>query len=100
MPVAHQSDPATRYEVSRSRRDNRIALICGDGRFYSEDVPDQIRHLGPWIGAGRGDLEQLKPAYRALLAEQGFVLIYRHPYEWEPEVVPGTKPPTGTNLGA
>ncbi|HEX5999984.1 MAG TPA: hypothetical protein VFZ16_11420 [Hyphomicrobiaceae bacterium] len=85
MPVIHQSEPTTRYEVSRSRRDNRIAVICRDGRFYGEDVPDWIRHLGPWIGVGRGDIEKLKPAYRALLAEQGFVLIYQHPLEWQPE---------------
>ena len=79
MPMPHQADPASRYEVSRSNSDNRVIVLCRDGEFYS--LPHRILHLGPWTGAGRGDIERLKPAYRALLAEQGFVLIYRHPYE-------------------
>jgi hypothetical protein len=86
MPDAHQPEPVTRYEISRSGRDNRLNIICGDGAFYSSEVPDQLRHLGPWTGVGRGPVERLKPTYRALLAEQGFVLVYRHPYEFEPEV--------------
>jgi hypothetical protein len=85
VPEAQQPEPATRYEISRSGRDNRVNVICRDGAFYSSDVPDQIRHLGPWTGAGRGDIERLKPAYRTLLAEQGFVLVYMHPYDFEAE---------------
>ena len=83
MPKHHQPEPATRYETSRSGKDNRIVVICRDGEFYS--LPEHILHLGPWTGGRRGDIERLKPAYRALLAEQGFVLVYRHPYEWDPE---------------
>jgi hypothetical protein len=82
MPDAHQPTPS-RYELSRSNRDNRIVVICRDGAFY--DLPHPILHLGPWTGAGRGDIERLKPAYRALLAEQGFVVVYSHPYEFAPE---------------
>jgi hypothetical protein len=83
MPKSHQPEPTTRYETSRSGKDNRIVVICRDGEFYS--LPEHILHLGPWTGGRRGGIDQLKPAYRALLAEQGFVLVYRHPYEWDTE---------------
>jgi hypothetical protein len=74
---------ATRYEVSRSVNDNRIQVICRRGEFYS--LPHQILHLGPWTGGKEGHIERLRPHYRALLAEQGFVLVYRHPLEFAPE---------------
>ncbi|HEY1243214.1 MAG TPA: hypothetical protein VGF29_00140 [Hyphomicrobiaceae bacterium] len=89
MPETAQPQPAVRYEISRSNRDNRITVICRDGEFYS--LPTPILHLGPWTGAGRGLIERLKPTYRALLAEQDFVLVYRHPYEFAPEASPGTR---------
>jgi hypothetical protein len=38
-------------------------------------VPTPISHLGPWVGSKDGEVERLRPHYRALLAEQGFVLV-------------------------
>lgn len=72
-----------RYEVSRSHSDRSIQVICREGEFYS--LPHAILHLGPWQGGREGNIERLKPAYRALLSEQGFVLVYRHPLEFPPE---------------
>lgn len=43
-----------------------------------EALPQIIRQLGPWAGSYEGEVMELKPAYRALLAEQGFVVIYAH----------------------
>ena len=59
-----------RYNVWRSRQDNALHVICWNGKF--ECVPVQVRHLGPWIGSKEGDIDRLRPHYRALLAEQGF----------------------------
>jgi hypothetical protein len=62
-------------------------VICREGDFYS--LPSPLFHLGPWTGTRRGDIERLKPTYRALLVEQGFVLVYRHPYDFDPEATTG-----------
>jgi len=72
-----------RYEVSRSGTDNRINLICREGAFYS--LPHSILHLGPWQGGRKGEVERLPLHYRLTLLEQGFVLVYKHPLEFEPE---------------
>jgi hypothetical protein len=60
-----------------------VHLICREGEF--EKLPDPIRHMGPWAGSKEGKVDRLRPHYRALLAEQGFLLIHRHPYVFEPE---------------
>ena len=64
------------YEVWRSR-DNFLHVMCFDERF--DQLPDRIRHLGPWTGARRGEVQNLKLHYRLLLAEQGFVLLRTKP---------------------
>ncbi len=69
---------------SYSHADKDVHLICLDGRFY-EDVPDKILKLGPWQGGVRGEVAALKPEYRALLACQGFVLVYCHIKDFKPE---------------
>lgn len=61
------------YEKLRSA-DTKTHLICRDGEFDS--LPDKIRQLGPWNVGVRGEIQKLKPHYRALLAEQGFVVLY------------------------
>ena len=40
--------------------------------------PDPIRNLGPWTGGPEREVERLRLPYRALLGEQGFVLLYCH----------------------
>jgi hypothetical protein len=72
-----------RYEINRSGTDNRVHVICREGAFYS--LPHQILHLGPWMGSKRGEVDRLPLHHRLTLLEQGFVLVYRHPLEFEPE---------------
>jgi hypothetical protein len=55
MSERHQPKPAARYEIARSNRDNRINVICLEADFYN--LPDLIRHLGPWTGGERGAIE-------------------------------------------
>jgi hypothetical protein len=66
-----------RYEVSH--KDRSIHVICRAGEFY--ELPHEILHLS----AGEGEINRLKPAYRALLGEQSFVVVYRHLLEFSPE---------------
>jgi hypothetical protein len=46
-----------------------------EGEFAA--LPDRIRQLGPWAGSKEGDNGRLRPHYRALLAEQGFVVVHQ-----------------------
>jgi hypothetical protein len=70
-----------RYESARSAKDKALIVLCYEGQFYS--MPHPILHLGPWQGSHRGEVERLRPAYRAMLAEQGFVVVYAYPFEPE-----------------
>jgi len=65
---------AQRYEAYYASRDKDLFVISRDGEFDTA-VPARIRRLGPWFGASRGDIQALRPHYRALLAEQGFVVV-------------------------
>lgn len=64
---------AMRYEVNRSTRHKLYHVICRDEAFY-RDVPDEIRHNGPWWTVGRGDIDALKPEYRLAIARQGYAV--------------------------
>jgi hypothetical protein len=81
--IGAQRMPCCRYKCWRSGADKDLHLICREGEF--DGLPDRIRQLGPWVGSREGDIERLRPHYRALLAEQGFVVVHQHPYEFEPE---------------
>jgi hypothetical protein len=72
-----------RYDVSRSNSDNRIHVICREGAFYS--LAHLILQLGPWAGSKRGEVERLPLRYRLTLLEQGFVLVYEHPLNFDAE---------------
>jgi hypothetical protein len=50
------------YQTLRSVSDSHIFVICYDGRF--NEVPDHVRHQGPWQGMHRGEIEKLKANYR------------------------------------
>ena len=65
-----------RYEAARSNTDKSLHIICNDGMF--ESLPHCVRSLGPWQGLTGGAIETLKPHYRMLLAEQGFVIVYQN----------------------
>jgi hypothetical protein len=54
------------------------ALRGGVGGLRVPAGPDPIRNLGPWTGGTEGEVERLRLPYRALLGEQGFVLLYCH----------------------
>jgi hypothetical protein len=68
-------DEPMRYEAVRSNTDKSLHVIFNDGTF--EDLPHRVRQLGPWQGLTGGETEMLKPHYRLMLAEQGFVLVYQ-----------------------
>ena len=64
---------AMQYQTVRSVSDNHVFVICYDGRF--DELPDHIRHLGPWQGMQRGEIEKLKANYRRALARDGYALV-------------------------
>ena len=47
------------YQALRSVSDNHVIVICKDGGFY--ELPDHVRHRGPWQGMRRGEIDKLKP---------------------------------------
>lgn len=68
-----------RYQTWHSWTDRRLHIICHADEKAFDALPDKIRHLGPWgrVDGCAGDISRLKAAYRALVAEQQFVLVYR-----------------------
>ena len=82
---------AMRYNIIRSVSDKHLHLIFEDvhpqanGTDPFERVPQQLRALGPWQGLSTGTIQNLKPHYRLILAEQGFTLIYSHMSSFSPE---------------
>ena len=64
------------YKFWRSRQDKELHLLTLEGGF--DALPTPIRHLGPWQASKEGQITDLKLAYRVILAEQAFVLVYAH----------------------
>ncbi len=76
------------YEVYRSQRDHKdLHVIHYAERFY-EDVPDEIRHKGPWWGTARGNVADLKLPYRVALERDGYAIIVESMITFEPEPTP------------
>ena len=83
------------YKIIRSVSDKHLHIIFEEGpapidaQVPGSDpfqrVPQQLRALGPWQGLSKGEVEDLKPHYRLLLAEQGFTVIYSHMSYFSPE---------------
>jgi hypothetical protein len=73
-----------RYQTLRSVSDNHVFVVCRDGAFY-ELVPEEVQHLGPWQGMHRGEIEKLKPEYRAALARDGYALTRMETAVFKPE---------------
>jgi hypothetical protein len=61
------------YQTLRSVSANHVFVICYDGRF--DELPDHVRHQGPWQGMHRGEIEKLKANYRRALARDGYALV-------------------------
>jgi hypothetical protein len=69
----------------RSLSDNRVHLICRVDEAFA-DLPDRVRHLGPWQAMSRGDIAKLKPEYRLALTEEGYALVKCELAVFKPEV--------------
>src|SRR5262252_5896308 len=67
-----------RYKCWRSRKDTHLHLMCAEGAEAFEALPVAIRNLGPWTGGPEAEVERLRLPYRAMLGEQGFVVIHAH----------------------
>jgi hypothetical protein len=63
-----------RYQTLRSISDNHVHLICGADEAFA-DLPDHVRHQGPWRVMSRGEIDKLKPEYRLALARDGYALV-------------------------
>jgi hypothetical protein len=62
------------YKAWRSNTDKDLFVVCRRDEF--ENLPQRIRSLGPWQGSMEGEMERLRPQYRAQIASQGFTLIH------------------------
>jgi hypothetical protein len=62
-----------RYQTFRSVSDTHVFVICYDGRF--DELPDHVRHQGPWQGMQRGEIERLKLEYRLALDRDRYVVV-------------------------
>ena len=67
-----------RYKVWRSNKDKELHLLCAESAGAFNALPTAIRHLGPWTGSKEGEIGGLRLAYRVMLVEQGFAVIYEH----------------------
>jgi hypothetical protein len=61
------------YQTLCSVSDNHLFVVCYDGRF--DELPDHVRHRGPWQGQQRGEIDKLKANYRRALARDGYALV-------------------------
>ncbi len=73
------------YQMLRSVSDNHVFLICGVEEAFA-DLPDVVRHLGPWQVMRRGEVVNLEPGYRLALARDGYALIKSDAVVLKPDV--------------
>ena len=59
-----------RYKCWRSNKDKELHLLCRERTEAFEALPTLVRHLGPWTGAKKGEVDRLRLPFRILLAEQ------------------------------
>jgi hypothetical protein len=59
-------------------KDKQLHLLCAEGSAAFGALPTPIRQLGPWTGSKEGEVSSPRLAYRVMLGEQGFALIYEH----------------------
>ena len=59
------------YQTLRSVSDNHLFVVCRDGGFY--ELPEHVRHRGPWQGQQRGELGNLNTQYLLDIEERGGV---------------------------
>ena len=54
------------------RSTRALPRIFIDGKF--DELPEEVRHHGPWNGPKNGDVENLLPEYQCALAKSGYVI--------------------------
>ena len=74
-----------RYQCMRSVSDPHVHVICRDGEF--EQLPNYVRHQGPWQVLSRGEVVNLRESYRLRLARYSFVLEHSDVAVFKPEEV-------------
>jgi len=72
------------YQTLRSVSDNHLFVVCRDGGFY--ELPEGVRHRGPWQGQQRGELANLNTQYLIDIEEQGYALVRCEFAVFKPEV--------------
>ena len=87
-----------RYKVWRSHSDpdkNLMVLtLWDDARGPAPEgnwtalVPRQVRGLGPWVGGLEGRLSRLRPLYRQMIRQHGFVVLNCRPSKLDLERPP------------
>jgi hypothetical protein len=60
------------YQIFRSLFDPHVRLIFRDGEFA--DLPDHVRHQGPWQAMSRGEVADLKPEHRSAIEGDGYLV--------------------------
>lgn len=68
-----------RVTVLRSVKASSVHLVHVEGAF--DALPDPIRQMGPWTRLDDFELSGLRPALRAMLASQAFVVSEAHVME-------------------
>ena len=71
----------TRYKVWRSGPEPELHVIVYEGA----ELPRGISSLGPWLGSREGEIANMKPHYRAMLEDTGFVVVRRRAVEFKTE---------------
>jgi hypothetical protein len=62
-----------------------IAASYEELASIAEALPFGISSLGPWQGSKEGEVANLKPHYRAMLEDTGFVVVRRRAVEFRTE---------------
>lgn len=73
-----------KWTAWRSNRDRSIHIVVPEGRF--DDLPLLVRQLGPWHATKEGEVEALRPVYRAQVRLWGFALAYLEAKDFKPEL--------------
>jgi hypothetical protein len=71
----------TRYKAWRSGPEPELHVIVYEGA----ELPPGISSLGPWLGSKEGEVANMKPHYRAMLQDVGFVVVRRRAVEFSVE---------------
>jgi hypothetical protein len=74
-----------RYRCVSSYQDQTIHIIYRENERL-HDLPTPVLWMGPFTDPKEGDIVRLKPHYRMMLAEQGFVVAHHIAATFTPEI--------------